>query len=112
MIFNQELCEVGKRIRERREEMNMTASDLAVQINVTPATISSIENGQSAAKISVFIAIAKALKVSFDHFQPQELDQYLAVSKELTEVSSALKSKSLLEQKIIMNAISGMVYTK
>ena len=110
--FNQELYEVGSRIRARRKELNMTASDLAIQVDVTAATISSIENGQSAAKISVLIAIAKALKVSLDYFQPQELDQYSAVPTELAELIPILKSKSPMEQKLIINALSGMLGAK
>ncbi len=109
MKFNQELCEVGARIQARRRELNMTASELAVQIDVTPATISNIENGQVATKINILIAIAKVLKVSLDYFQPKELDQYSPVTKEMTELSLILKSKPPLEQKIIMKGFSGMV---
>ena len=107
--FNQEMYEVGSKIRTRRKEMNMTATELAIQVNVTAATISSIENGQSAAKINLLIEIAKVLKVSLDYFQPQELEQYSAVPKELADLIPILKSKSPLEQKIIMNALSGML---
>ena len=107
--FNQELYEVGERIQARRRELNMTASDLAVQIDVTPATISNIENGQVATKINILIAIAKVLKVSLDYFQPKELDQYSPVTKEMAELSLILKSKPPLEQKIIMKGFSGMV---
>ena len=51
--FNQELFEVGSKIRERRKELKMAAAELAIQVDVTAATISSIENGQKAAKTSL-----------------------------------------------------------
>ena len=110
--FNQELCEVGARIQARRRELNMTASELAIQIDVTPATISKIENGQVATNINILIAIAKVLKVSLDYFQPKELDQYSSVTKEMAELNLILKSKTPYEQKIIMKGFSGMVYAE
>ena len=107
--FNRELYEVGSKIRERRKELGLTATELAIQVDTSAATISSIENGQSATKVSLLIEIAKVLKVSLDYFQPQELEQYSAVPKELTDLIPLLKSKSPLEQQIIMKALAGML---
>ena len=97
--FNQELYEVGSKIRERRKEMGLTATELAIQVDTSAATISSIENGQSAAKVSLLIEIARVLKVSLDYFQPKELNDLIPL----------LKTKSPLEQQIILKALAGML---
>ena len=46
MAFNQELYEVGARIIERREELGMTATQLAIQADISARTLSQIESGQ------------------------------------------------------------------
>ena len=107
--FNQELFEVGSKIRERRKELKMTAAELAIQIDVTAATISSIENGQKAAKTSLLIAIARVLGVSLDFFQPQDLDQYSNVPKDLAALLPKLSAKSPAEQKMLIKMFSSMI---
>ena len=67
MAFNQELYEVGARIIERREELGMTATQLAIQADISARTLSQIESGQREAKIGTLVAIAAALRVSLDY---------------------------------------------
>jgi len=38
VAFNQELYEIGARIVERREELGMTATELAIQANISAKT--------------------------------------------------------------------------
>ena len=109
--FNQELYDVGARIRERRKELNMTAAELAVQTNVTAATISSIENGQKAAKTSTLIAIARVLEVSLDYFQPQDLDEYITLPKGMEILLPKLKTKTLIEQRKLIQMFSVLIDT-
>ena len=66
MAFNQELYEVGARIIERREELGMTATQLAIQADISARTLSQIESGQRETKIGTLVAIAAALRVSLD----------------------------------------------
>lgn len=57
--------EIGKRIRERREELGLTKSDVASQIKVAASTIKRYEDGEiEKIKIPVIGAIAKTLRVN------------------------------------------------
>lgn len=107
--FNSELYEVGSRIRERRIELNMTQTKLALLAGITAASLSYIENGQKEAKLNTLIEIEKALKVSLDYFQPSDLDQYAAIPKELEALLPKLKSKSPVERKKLIQMFSSMI---
>lgn len=57
--------EMGRRIKERRQECNLTLKDVAVKIGVASSTIMRYENGTiSNAKLPVIEAIAKVLDVN------------------------------------------------
>jgi transcriptional regulator with XRE-family HTH domain len=53
------------RIKEEREEQNMTQKFLAEKVGVTQQTISNIENGVCSPSLDLFIRITKALKTVF-----------------------------------------------
>lgn len=57
--------EIGKRIKQRREELGISASDLADKLNFTKATIYRYESGDiKAIKLPVIETIADILKVN------------------------------------------------
>ena len=57
--------EIGKRIKQRREELGISASDLADKLNFTKATIYRYESGDiKAIKLPVIEAIADILQVN------------------------------------------------
>ena len=107
--FNQELAEIGARIVARREELGMTATELAIQAGITAPTLSFIESGQRVPKMDTLISIAKALKVSLDYIQPEELNNYSLVPKELSAVLPKLKAKTPAEQKMLIRMFSAMI---
>ena len=92
-VFNQELAEIGARIVERREAMEMTATQLAIQADISAKTLSQIESGQSEAKIGTLVAIATALEVSLDYLQPKKLDQYSAIPKGMPPLIEKINAK-------------------
>lgn len=109
--YNAELAEVGARIVERREELGMKASTLAIQVGITAASLSYIESGQKAVKASTLVAIAETLKVPLSRLQPQKLDKYSNVPKELEALLPKLKEKSPAEQQMLIRMFSAMIDT-
>ena len=107
--YNAEFAEIGAKIVARREELGMKASELAIQAGVCASTLSQIESGQRAAKLETLIAIAEALKVSLDYFQPDKLNQYTALPKGLAALLPKLKEKSPAEQQMLIRMFSAMI---
>jgi len=60
--------EIGKRIRLRRLERNMSLADLAKQVDVTFQQIQKYENGQNRPGTDRLIQISKALDVPLSFF--------------------------------------------
>lgn len=94
--------QIGNRITGCRERLGMTATNLAVQADMTAGTLSAIENGRRDMKIESFCAIAKALRVSLDQLQPEELDEYSAISPALRELIDAVKKLPVNEQSMMI----------
>ena len=57
----------SKRLRELREDKNLSMQELAVIINVSNAAISNWENEINEPKISYLVALAKYFGVSADY---------------------------------------------
>lgn len=85
---------VGKRIKERREELDMSVTDLASRLAMSKATIHRYENGEiKNIKVPVAMAIAHELKVSAawllgksEHKQRHESQELAVRYKELTNL--------------------------
>lgn len=60
--------EIGRKIRELRQKLGLTQTDLAHRINVDPTTISHYESGKRAVTIEILQKIAEALGVSLALF--------------------------------------------
>lgn len=60
---------IGKRIKERREQLGMKQEDLAIKSNVSRGTISALENGKGEnVLVGTLAAIANALDTTVDSF--------------------------------------------
>lgn len=85
---------VGMRIKERREELNISVNDLAARLSMSKATIHRYENGEiKNIKVPVAMAIAHELKVSAawllgktEHKQRYESQELAVRYKEITNV--------------------------
>lgn len=75
---------VGSRIKEARESLGLSRSELAKKINVSLSAISNYENDISSPKETSLFALIKALKIDANYiYQDMILDNYLKVN--LTE---------------------------
>lgn len=70
------LKDMGKRIVNRRLEMNITQDTLAEIACVSPATISAAENGNKALRPYNLLKISKALNISTDYLLSGEMTEY------------------------------------
>ena len=107
--YNQQLAEMGEKIVARREELGMTATELAIYADVSTVTLSSIEAGHSATGTDKLIRIAEALKVPLSSLQPTSLDKYSDISPELLSLMPKLTKKSPTEQRKIIKLITSMI---
>lgn len=56
---------IGKRIKDRRNELGMTQKQLAQEIGCAEITVRQYESGRNAPKIDTRVAIANALKIGY-----------------------------------------------
>ncbi len=59
--------EIGKQIRHRRTELNLSRGELANKIHVTPSAIANYENGVSYPKPDILVALMNALDVDANY---------------------------------------------
>ena len=65
--MDEKMAEIGKRLLERRKQMNMTQDQLAELVGVTGQTISSAELGKKAMRADTIVGICAALDISADY---------------------------------------------
>jgi len=58
---------LGKRVRERRRELQMSAEDLAEKVNLSKNFIGNIERNESFPRFTTLVALAEALNVNVDY---------------------------------------------
>ena len=89
---NPRLQQIGVRIIQRRDELEMSATELAIAANMSPATLSLIESGRRNPGADKLCKIAEVLKVSLSYLQPDNLDAYSDMPLDLWRVVEKLKS--------------------
>ena len=60
------LPEVGDRIRDRRQSLDMSVRELARRLTLSPSLISQIERGKATPSVGTLYAITTELKMSLD----------------------------------------------
>jgi transcriptional regulator with XRE-family HTH domain len=101
---------MGKRIKRRREDLNISQEQLGASLLTSNVHISNIENGSRAPSLDLFVAIANALEVSADDLLANSLtvssspvgqelhDRNRKISNRLTNpIESARMKESLAE---------------
>ena len=83
MAINYE--QIGRIIRQRRDELNMTGEELAGKVGVTEPTISRYENGENR-KLEMYDKIAEALEIKLSSLF--ELDSPAPQRNEIKEAAS------------------------
>ena len=83
---------IGKRIKERRQKLEMTQQELAKAVGVTPQHISAIEQDKRAPSLFTLAKLAEELGVTIDH---------LVTGKEsvITDVIAAIRGDENLKLK-------------
>lgn len=66
MIDNDNI-EIGKRIYERRKQLNITQEKLSELADTTPQAISNYERGERELKASIIVKISRALNTTTDY---------------------------------------------
>ena len=66
--YNPEMARVGERIVRRREELRVTATELAIQVDIPASTLSLYESGQRIMGIDKLLKISEALRVPLSYF--------------------------------------------
>lgn len=92
---------LGKRIRDRRNDIGLTQDSLATALGVTSQHISAIENDKRSPSLEFLVKLARALKVTTD---------YLLSGEEaiVTPTISAIKADWKLSSKA-RNALTVLV---
>ncbi len=62
-----DLQKLGKRIRDKREELNVTQSYVAYKLNISPQAVSKWERGENAPGIENLIPLSKALNCTVEY---------------------------------------------
>lgn len=63
---------IGKRIRDRREELGLTQSDLSQAVGVTRAQISNLERGVSSPSFRLLLGLEEALGIAVSELLREE----------------------------------------
>lgn len=66
-MYELNYIEIGKRIKLKRKEMNLTQEKLSEIIDVSPSYISEIERGSSICSLSTITNICTVLQTSLDY---------------------------------------------
>ena len=102
-----DLKAVGQRIKDAREEKNLTQEELAAPVNLSSTHVSVIERGLKVTKLDTFVAIANALDVSADELLVDVVAHSVTgVSNRLSDKISSLPMK---EQKKIIKVVQALI---
>lgn len=82
---------IGSKLRERRQELNLSRSQLAEKIHVTPSAIANYENGISYPKPDILISLITVLEVDANYFY----QDYLSGAKLRTQYGQELTEEEL-----------------
>lgn len=96
------ISSIGNRIKNARENLKMTAKDLAIQINVSPTRLSNWENGKHKPNSDYISLLSETLNVSTDYLLGITADNQLRVSEE-SSIYSSITNVNLTsdEQKLL-----------
>ena len=92
--------EMGKRIMQRRKQMNLSQEELSEMADVSPQLMSTAERGAKAIRPENLLKISKALGVSADYLLSGEI-----IDRDFDNISAKLKNLSLEQIKRIERII-------
>lgn len=98
---------IGRRIKERREQLGLTQAEFAEQLGVATNYISTIERGASFPRCEKLIAILNGLETSADAIFCDVLDYSAAY--QASTLSERLRDIPAREQKRILEVVDLMI---
>lgn len=98
---------IGKRIKQRREQLGLTQEQFAEKLGVATNYISTIERGASFPRCEKLIAIINGLETSADSIFCDVIDH--AAEYRASILSEKLKTLSFENQKRILDVIDLMI---
>ncbi len=98
----------GKRIRERRKELNLTQEQLARALGLTPQHISVIEQDKRAPSLSSLAKLAEELGVTVDYL----ITGKVSVITETIPTIKADKNLSLKAKKALVSLVEELYATR
>lgn len=99
---------IGRRIKERREELGLTQAQLAEKLGISANYLSTIERGSSFPRCELLVAIINTLQTSADAIFCDVIDHSLEYRT--TALSEKLTQLPLPEQKRILEVVELMVH--
>lgn len=102
-----ELQSIGKKIKDKRQQKNISQEKLAELVDVTPSYISNIESGNRIASLPTMLEIVKVLDLSLDYLLLEnvtddsdniETDKFLVEFKNILE---QLNDKKVIKEYIV-----------
>jgi len=97
------LPEVGERIRDRRQSLNMSVRELARRLTLSPSLISQIERGKATPSVATLYAITTELKLSLDELfseQPARVPAGRAAEESAVRPANAVDGLRLLDTQL------------
>lgn len=98
---------IGKRIKERREQLGLTQEQLAEKLGLATNYISTLERGASFPRCEKLILLLNGLETSADAIFCDVLDH--SVNYQASVLSEKLSGLPVEEQKRILNMVEMMV---
>lgn len=90
------LSEIGKRIQNRRKQLNLTQEQIAEKMNVSIQMVSNLERGNKAIRIDNLIKLSQILNVSTDYILTGK-----ETSNDIGELAIQISKLSDKERKMI-----------
>lgn len=103
----------GTFVRNRRKELGITLRDFALQLNISPAYVSDIENGNRYAPVNYLEQVASILKIENDelyyfydiagctHGNWPDINEYLAKNPSARKALRLARDKNISEQQLV-----------
>ena len=107
--YNRTLARIGEKIVKRREALGMTASELAIQTDITASTLSLYESGQREMGVCKLFRIADVLEVPLSCLQPDKLDTYLTIPIDFYQIIEKLNALPKDQRQMMLRMFSAQI---
>ena len=109
--YNPVLGQVGEKILRRRQELGMTATELAIQADMPASSLSLIESGQRSVRIDNLHKIATALRVPLSDLQADALDEFSEIPPDILPLTEKLKQISMDQRRMMIKMFIAQIDT-